>query len=110
MVTRLHAIALAQGGKTAPRVAQEIGYSRRGVRFRVRWYNRRGGDRLGNGGGQGRKPTLDEGGQQELRGRPGAGPLAEGDGGGRTLRGLGVRRASSGRSSARSAASARPIT
>ena len=92
MVIRLHAIALAQSGKTAPQVAEEVGYSRRGVQFWVRWYNRGGIDQLRNEGGQGRKPTLDESEQQKLRDRLDAGPLAQTDGGVCTLRGLDVQR------------------
>jgi transposase len=92
MVIRLHAIALAKGGKTAPQVAQEIGYSRRGVQFWVKWYNRGSIEELRNEGGQGRKPTLDESEQQKLRDRLDAGPLAQTDGGVCTLRGLDVQR------------------
>lgn len=92
MVIRLHAIALAQSGKTAPQVAQEIGYSRRGVQFWLKWYNRGGVEELRNEGGQGRKPTLDESERQKLRERLDAGPLAEKDGGVCTLRGLDVQR------------------
>ena len=92
MVIRLHAIALAQSGRTAPQVAEEVGYSRRGVQFWVSWYNRGGIDQLRNEGGQGRKPTLDEYERQKLRDRLDAGPLAETDGGVCTLRGLDVQR------------------
>ena len=38
MVLRLDAIALAKSGKTAPQVAAEVGYSRRGVQSWIHWY------------------------------------------------------------------------
>ncbi len=110
MVIRLHAIALARSGKTAPQVAREVGYSRRGVQFWVKWYNRGGVEELRNEGGQGRKPTPDESERQKLKDRLDAGPLAETDGGVCTLRGVDVQRKSSSTSSARSAASARYTT
>jgi len=92
MVIRLHAITLAKNGKTAPQVAEEIGYSRRGVQFWVKWYNHGGIEELRHERGQGRKPTLDESEQQKLRDRLDAGPLADKDGGVCTLRGLDVQR------------------
>jgi len=92
MVIRLHAIALAKGGKTASQVAREIGYSRRGVQFWVKWYNDGGIEALHNDGGQGRKPPLDESERQKLKDRLDAGPLADQDGGVCTLRGLDVQR------------------
>ena len=92
MVIRLHAIALARGGRTAPQVAREVGYSRRGVQFWVKWYNDGGVETLRNEGGRGRRPTLDELEQQRLKDRLDAGPLAEVDGGVCTLRGLDVQR------------------
>jgi len=91
MVIRLHAIALAMQGRTAPQVAGEVGYSRRGVQFWVRWYNDGGIDLLRNDGGQGRKPTLSEPEQQRLKNRLDAGPT-DADGGVCTLRGVDVQR------------------
>jgi hypothetical protein len=75
MVLRLHAIALAKGGKTAPEVAAEVGYSRRGVQSWVQWYNRGGVEELRNEGGQGRKPTLSEPERDRLKQRLDGGPL-----------------------------------
>ena len=92
MVIRLHAIALAQEGKSAAEIAEQLGYSRRGVQFWVRWYNHNGVEGLRHEGGQGRKPTLEEKEQQRLRQRLDAGPVAEKDGGVCTLRGLDVQR------------------
>lgn len=92
MVIRLHAIALAKSGKTALQIAEEVGYSRRGVQFWVRWYNDGGVDRLRHEGGQGRKPPLSEAQQQKLKERLDAGPLANKDGGVCTLRGVDVQR------------------
>ena len=92
MVIRLHAIALAEGGKTAPQVAEEVGFSRRCVQFWVRWYNDGGVELLRNDGGQGRKPTLSEHERQKLKLRLDAGPVPEIDGGVCTLRGLDVQR------------------
>ncbi len=92
MVIRLQAVALAKGGKTAPEVARDVGYSRRGVQFWVKWYNDGGVERLRNEGGQGRKPTLQEAEGQQLKRRLDAGPVPEKDGGVCTLRGLDVQR------------------
>lgn len=92
MVIRLHAIALAQSGKTAAQVAQDVGYSRRGVQFWVQWYNRGGIEQLRHEGGQGRKPTLNAAEQQKLKDRLDGGPLADQDGGVCTLRGRDVQR------------------
>jgi transposase len=91
MVIRLHAIALAKGGRSAVQVAEEIGYSRRGVQFWVQWYNRGGLEQLRHEGGQGRKPTLDEAEREKLKDRLDGGPT-EADGGVCTLRGLDVQR------------------
>jgi transposase len=92
MVIRLQAIALAKGGMTAPEVARDVGYSRRGVQFWVRWYNDGGVECLRNEGGQGRKPTLEESEQQRLKQRLDAGPMPKKDGGVCTLRGVDVQR------------------
>jgi transposase len=92
MVLRLHAIALAKGGKTAPEVAAEVGYSRRGVQSWVQWYNRGGVEELRNEGGQGRKPTLSEPERDRLKQRLDGGPLPERDQGVCTLRGRDVQR------------------
>ena len=92
MVIRLHAIALAKSGKTAPQIAEEVGYSRRGVQFWVNWYNRGGVEPLRHEGGQGRKPPLSEAEQQRLKQRLDGGPLADQDGGVCTLRGVDVQR------------------
>jgi transposase len=92
MVIRLHAIASAKGGKTAGEVAEEVGYSRRGVQSWVKWYNQGGVEELRHQGGQGRKPTLNQAEQQKLKDRLDAGPLADQDGGVCTLRGLDVQR------------------
>src|SRR5215210_7215375 len=81
MVIRLQAIALAKSGKTAPQIAAEVGYSRRGVQFWVKWYNDGGVERLRHEGGQGRKPALGGDEQQRLRRRLDAGPVPEKDGG-----------------------------
>ena len=92
MVIRLHAIALAKSGRTAPQVAEEAGYSRRCVQLWVRWYNDGGIELLRNDGGQGRKPTLSESERQEFKRRLDAGPVPEIDGGVCTLRGMDVQR------------------
>jgi transposase len=92
MVIRLHAIALAKGGKTAAELAEQVGYSRRGVQFWVKWYNDGGVERLRHEGGQGRKPTLAEAEQQQLKRRLDAGPVPQKDGGICTLRGVDVQR------------------
>ena len=92
MVIRLQAIALARSGKTAPQVAKEVGYCRRGVQFWVKWYNSGGVEALRNEGGRGRKPTLDEVEQQKLKDRLNGGPLTDRDGGVCTLRGRDVQR------------------
>lgn len=92
MVIRLHAIALAQEGKTAPQVAQALGYSRRGVQFWIKWYNDGGIDRLRHEPGQGRKPTLSDDQREKLKQRLDAGPVAGKDGGICTLRGSDVQR------------------
>jgi len=92
MVLRLHAIALAKSGKTAPEVAAEVGYSRRGVQSWVRRYNQGGVEKLRSQGGQGRKPTLDEPERQRLKQRLNDGPLPERDEGVCTLRGGDVQR------------------
>ena len=92
MVLRLHAIALAKSGKTAPDVAAEVGYSRRGVQGWIHWYNRGGIEELRNEGGQGRKPTLSEQDQEKLKQRLDGGPLPERDEGICTLRGRDVQR------------------
>ncbi len=92
MVIRLQAIALAKSGKTAPQVAQEVGYSRRGVQFWIRWYNSGGMELLRNEGGQGRKPTLQDSEQQQLKHRLDGGPVPQKDGGICTLRGVDVQR------------------
>ncbi len=88
MVTRLHAVALAKRGKSAPQVAEEFGYSRRGVQFWVKWYNEGGVEHLRNEGGQGRKPPLAASEQQRLKQRLDGGPVPEKDGGVCTLRGV----------------------
>ena len=110
MVIRLHAIALAKNGKTAPQVAEEIGYSRRGVQFWVKWYNHGGIEELRNEGGQGRKPTLDESEQQQLKDRLDAGPLAPRRTVASARCAAWMCNASCRRSSARSAASAQSTT
>jgi transposase len=92
MVLRLHAITLAKRGKTAPEVAAEMGYSRRAIQSWVQWYNHGGVEELGNEGGQGRKPTLDEAERQRLKQRLDGGPLPERDGGVCTLRGRDIQR------------------
>jgi transposase len=92
MVIRLHAITLAKSGRTAPQVAEEVGYSRRGVQFWVNWYNRGGIEQLRNEGGQGRKPPLSEAEQRKLKDRLDAGPLPQSDGGVCVLRGHDVQR------------------
>jgi transposase len=92
MVLRLHAIALAISGKTAPEVAAEVGYSRRGVQSWIQWYNRGGVEELRNQGGQGRKPTLSESEREKLKERLDGGPLNERDQGVCTLRGRDVQR------------------
>jgi transposase len=92
MVLRLHAIALAKSGKTAPEVAAEVGYSRRGVQWWIHWYNRGGVEELRNEGGQGRKPTLGEPERERLKARLDGGPLPERDGGVCTLRGRDIQR------------------
>jgi transposase len=92
MVLRLHAIALAKSGKTAPEVAAEMGYSRRGVQSWIHWYNRGGVEELRNEGGQGRKPTLNEQERDRLKQRLDGGPLPERDEGVCTLRGRDVQR------------------
>jgi transposase len=92
MVLRLHAIALAKSGKTAPEVAAEVGYSRRGIQSWVHWYNHGGVEELRNEGGQGRKPTLSESEREELKGRLDGGPLPERDAGVCILRGKDVQR------------------
>jgi len=91
MVIRLHAIALAKSGRTAPQVAAEVGYSRRCVQFWVQWYNDGGVELLRNDGGQGRKPTLSEPERQKLKHRLDAGPT-DADDGVCTLHGLDVQR------------------
>jgi transposase len=92
MVLRLHAIAMAKSGKTAPEVAAEVGYSRRGVQSWVQWYNHGGVEELRNQGGQGRKPTLSESEREKLKERLDGGPLTERDQGVCTLRGRDVQR------------------
>ena len=92
MVLRLHAVALAKSGKTAPDVAAEVGYSRRGVQGWIHWYNRGGIEELRNEGGQGRKPTLSEQDREKLKQRLDGGPLPERDEGICTLRGRDVQR------------------
>ena len=92
MVIRLQAIALARAGKTALQVAEEVGYSRRGVQFWVKWYNDGGVKHLRNEGGQGRKPALAESEQPRFKQRLDAGPIPEKDGGVCTLRGVDVQR------------------
>jgi transposase len=92
MVIRLHAIALATEGRTALQVAEELGYSRRGVQFWVKWYNDGGVEPLRNEGGQGRKATLNQTEQKKLKRRLDAGPVPGKDGGVCTLRGVDVRR------------------
>jgi transposase len=92
MVLRLYAIALAKSGKTAPEVAAEVGYSRRGVQSWIHWYNHGGVEELRNQGGQGRKPTLSEQEREKLKQRLNGGPLPERDKGVCTLRGSDVQR------------------
>ena len=92
MVLRLHAIALAKSGKTAPQVAAEVGYSRRGVQSWIHWYNHGGVEELRNEGGPGRKPTLNEPERDRLKQRLDGGPLPERDEGVCTLRGRDVQR------------------
>jgi transposase len=92
MVLRLHAVALAKSGKTAPEVAAEVGYSRRGVQSWIHWYNHGGVEELRNQGGRGRKPTLSEAEREKLKQRLDGGPLPERDEGVCTLRGRDVRR------------------
>ena len=92
MVLRLHAVALAKSGKTAPEVAAEVGYSRRGVQSWIHWYNHGGVEELRNEGGQGRKPTLSEPEREKLKQRLNGGPLPECDEGVCTLRGRDVQR------------------
>ena len=92
MVICVHAIALAKGGRTAPELAEAVGYSRRGLQFWVKWYNYRGVDALRIDGGQGRKPMLQEAEQRQFRQRLDAGPVPEKDGGVCTPRGVDVQR------------------
>ena len=92
MVLRLHAIALAKSGKTAPDVAAEVGYSRRGVQGWIHWYNHGGVEELRNEGGQGRKPTLSEQERERLKQRLDGGPLPGQDEGICTLRGRDIQR------------------
>jgi len=92
MVLRLHAVALAKSGKTAPQVAAEVGYSRRGVQSWVHWYNQGGVEELRHQGGQGRKPTLSQQEREKLKQRLNGGPLPERDQGVCTLRGRDVQR------------------
>ena len=74
---RIRAIYLALMGKTAPQIAQVLGYTRRVVQNWVYSYNRRGIEGLGDDKGRGRKPMLNEDQIQWLRQRIEEGPVPD---------------------------------
>lgn len=74
---RIRAVYLAQMGKTAPQIAQVLGYTRRVVQNWISSYNRRGLEGLDDNKGRGRKPRLNEDQIQWLRQRIEEGPRPE---------------------------------
>lgn len=74
---RIRAVYLALMGKTAPQIAQVLGYTRRVVQNWIYSYNRRGIEGLDDNKGRGRKPGLNEDQIQWLRQRIEEGPRPE---------------------------------
>ncbi len=77
LATRIRAVYLAQMGKTAPEIAQLLGYSRRTIQNWIHCYNKQGLSGLDDHHGQGPKCRLNESQIQWLRQRIEEGPRTE---------------------------------
>ena len=77
LATRIRAVYLGLMDKTAPEIAELLGYSRRTIQRWIRAYNQKGLDGLGDKNGRGSNCKLNDDQLQWLRQRIEQGPLAE---------------------------------